>query len=235
MQKFAGTIAAVQSTAEPCLSHRERKKQATRRALHDAAFELADRHGLAHTTVEAISDRAGVAPRTFWSYFSSKEDAVINRDPDHPDRLRQALLGRPADEDAATALRRVLEQDLADRVQDSSRALRRQRLIRREPHLMAATAAAFDEIERALVAAVAERLGVDPESDLLPGVLVSAAGGACRVAQQHWVDGGGRRAFPDLVGEAFARMAEGLSPAADPGRARAGRTDETDNQEGSGR
>lgn len=214
MQLFAGTLPGVQTTtAEACGSHRERKKRATRRAIHDAAFELADRQGLAATTVEAISDRAGVAPRTFWSYFGSKEDAVIDRDPDRPDRLREALLSRPAAEDAMTALRRVLEQDLADRVPDFRRARRRQRLIRREPHLMAATAGAFDEIERALVQAVGERLGVDPDRDLLPGVMVMAAGGACRVAQQHWVDGGGSRPFPDLVGEAFARMAEGLAPA----------------------
>lgn len=213
----------MQSAADTCTSLRERKKRATRHAIHDAAFELADEHGLSHTTVEAISERAGVAPRTFWSYFSSKEDAVINRDPDRPGRLREALLGRPATEDAVTALRRVLERDLADRVLDSRRAIRRQRLIRREPQLMAATAAAFDEIERALVEAVAERLGLDPGSDLLPGVLVMAAGGACRVAQQHWVDGGGRRPFPELVGEAFARMAEGLTPAAGDHREGSGR------------
>lgn len=200
-------------SATECRSLRERKKRATRFALHDAAFELTDEHGLAHTTVESISERAGVAPRTFWSYFSSKEDAVINRDPERPGRLREALLARPDREDPVTALRRVLERDLVDRVLDSNRAIRRQRLIRREPQLMAATAAAFDEIERALVAAVAERLGLDPDVDLLPGVLVMAAGGACRVAQQHWVDSGGRRPFPELVGEAFARMAEGLAPA----------------------
>ena len=52
-----------------CLSHRERKKQATRRAIHDAAFELVEQSGFTGVTVEAISERAGVAPRTFWSYF----------------------------------------------------------------------------------------------------------------------------------------------------------------------
>lgn len=213
MQKYAGTLVPVQAAVDPYDTHRERKKRATRQAIHDAAFELADQHGLSGTTIEAISERAGVAPRTFWSYFGSKEDAVIDRDPERPARLRTALLDRPAGEDAATALRRVLEQDLADRVPDFRRARRRHRLIRREPHLMAAAAAAFDEIERALVEAVAERLGVSAEEDLLPGVLVMAAGGAFRVAQQHWLESGGRRPFPELVGEAFARMAEGLGPA----------------------
>src|SRR5579862_3444969 len=80
-------------------SHRERKKLATRQAIHEAAFELVDESGLAHVTIEAVSERAGVAPRTFWAYFGSKEDAVLKRDPDRPRSLRQALLARPAGED----------------------------------------------------------------------------------------------------------------------------------------
>lgn len=198
--------------ADPTTSLRERKKMATRRAIHDAAFELVDRHGLSGTTVEAISDRAGVAPRTFWAYFSSKEDAVINRDPDWPDTLRAELLDRPREEDVVSALRAVLEQHLAERMVDSKRAVRRQRLIRREPHLMAALAASYDEIERALVSAVAERLGVDSSADTRPAVLVMAACGTCRVAQLKWADLEGRRNLHELIEEAFAQLAQGLAP-----------------------
>lgn len=208
------------SLAPTPTSHRERKKLATHRALHEAAFELVDRHGLSGTTVEAISERAGVAPRTFWSYFSSKEDAVIDRDPATPATLRAALMSRPAGEDIVTSLRCVLGEHMADRVVDSKRAVRRQRLIRREPHLMAAVAAAFDEMERALVSAVADRLGLHPAHDLRPGVLVMAACGACRVAQQRWADLKGARPFTDLVEEAFVEMAEGLAPLAEAGRGR---------------
>ena len=166
--------------AAPPQTHRERKKLATRRAIHDAAFELVDRNGLPGTTIEAISERAGVAPRTFWSYFASKEDAVIDRDPEWPAILRAELRDRPAGEDAVTALRRVLERYVADRVVDSERAVRRLELVRREPQLMAAAAAVFDEIEQALTVAIAERLDLDPDNDLRPAVLVMAACGATR-------------------------------------------------------
>ena len=44
-------------------SRRERKKQATRQALYEAAFVLVEEHGLAAVTVEAIADRADVATR----------------------------------------------------------------------------------------------------------------------------------------------------------------------------
>lgn len=197
---------------DPSPSLRERKKQATRRAIHDAAFELAESEGLAHTTVEAISDRAGVAPRTFWAYYGSKEDAVLDRDPDWPAQLREALLARPADEDALTALRVVLERHLTERVTDSERSVRRLNLVRREPHLMAAAAASFDEIERTLVQAVAERLGLDATRDLRPGVLVKAAAGACRVAQLRWADLAGRRPLGELVQMAFDELAAGMEP-----------------------
>ena len=196
-------------TASP-VSHRERKKLATRRAIHDAAFDLVDRHGLSGTTIEAISERAGVAPRTFWAYFSSKEDAVINRDPDTVEELRDALLGRPADEDPFTALRTVLEDYVGRRVLDSRRSVRRQQLIRREPQLMAAMAAVFEEWERALVSAVATRIGVDPSTDLMPGVLVAAACSACRVAQLHWAEDGGRRPLREIMEEAYTQLAAGM-------------------------
>ena len=206
------TLPVVSVAEASATSHRERKKQATRRALHDAAFELAESQGLAHTTIEAISERAGVAPRTFWAYFASKEDAVLDRDPEWPDRLRAALLDRPADEDALAALRHVLEEFLTLRLTDSKRSVRRQKLVRREPHLMAAAAATFDEIERSLVRAVADRLGVDPSRDLRPGLLVMVASGACRVAQLRWADLEGRRPVGELVQEAFDELAEGLEP-----------------------
>jgi AcrR family transcriptional regulator len=206
-------------TVDLAPSLRERKKIATRRAIHAAAFELVERHGLAGVTVEVISDRAGVAPRTFWTYFSSKEDAVLDRDIERPDALRRALLARPADEDALTALRRVLEEDLAARAGEVDMHLRRWQLIRREPLLRAAVAAMFDEIERALVTGVAERLGRDPDVDLLPVVMVSAVIGAFRVAHVRWADMHGEVPVESLLDEAFYQLTHGLdSPELGAGR-----------------
>lgn len=206
---FCGTLPAVPTT-ELAPSHRERKKQATRRAIHLAALDLVERHGLSGATVEAISERAGVAPRTFWSYFSSKEEAVLDHEPDRPETLRLALLARPADEEPLTALQRVLEEDLARRLVDRDEGLRRYNLLRSEPHLMSAVAANFEKIERALVSAVAERTGLNPDVDIYPGVLVSAACGACRVAQLRWSGQRGRPSLGALVSEAFGQLSDGL-------------------------
>ncbi len=77
---------------------------------------------------------------------------------------------------------------------------------------MAAVAATFDEIERALVEAVAARHGQDPEADLYPALIVSAACGACRVAQLRWSDEKGRPSLPTSSAPRFDHLAAGLAP-----------------------
>ncbi len=56
---------------------RARKARETRRALEAATLALVMEQGFENTTVEQIADRAFVSPRTFFNYFSSKEDAVL--------------------------------------------------------------------------------------------------------------------------------------------------------------
>jgi AcrR family transcriptional regulator len=192
-------------------SHRERKKLATRRAIHVAALELVERHGLAGATIEAIAEQAGVAPRTFWSYFSSKEEAVLDHDPERPERLRLALLARPEEEDALTSLQKVLEGDLTARVTDRAQALRIGDLVRHEPELRAAVSATFEKVEQALVSAIAERTGQNPERDLYPGLIVSATCVACKVALLKWTGLPGRPGLQTLLEEAFEQLAAGLS------------------------
>jgi AcrR family transcriptional regulator len=193
-------------------SRRARKKLATRQAIHEAAFSLAEEGGLAAVTVEAITARADVSPRTFFNYFPSKEDAILDWDPDRPENLRLALLARPAGEDALTAMRHVTEDEVAQRVLDAERSLRRMRLIRSEPQLRAAMAAVSDEMERALVEGVAERTGWDADADLYPSVVVSAVWGAFKSAHVLWSDLGGRVSFEALIASAFDTLARGLAP-----------------------
>ncbi|MFS0703182.1 TetR/AcrR family transcriptional regulator [Cellulomonas sp. 179-A 9B4 NHS] len=65
----------------PAAGLRERKKAARRAALVDATHRLVAEHGLDTVTVEMVCAEAGVAPRTFFNYFATKDDAVLGHSP----------------------------------------------------------------------------------------------------------------------------------------------------------
>lgn len=58
---------------------RERKKLSTRRAIQHAALGLYADRGFHATTIDELCERAEVARRTFFRYFSSKEDVVLGQ------------------------------------------------------------------------------------------------------------------------------------------------------------
>lgn len=58
---------------------RERKKRERGQALRQAALELALENGYTNVTIEDICERCGVSRRTFFNYFSSKEEALLGR------------------------------------------------------------------------------------------------------------------------------------------------------------
>ncbi len=90
------------------LGVRERKKQAARKALTDAALTLFEKKGFDATTVNQIAHLAGMSPRTFFRYFETKEDVVFQDAPRHLEDLRALLRARPASESNGTALRSAL-------------------------------------------------------------------------------------------------------------------------------
>ncbi len=77
--------------AQPSL--RERKKARTRASLREHALRLFREQGYAATTVEQIAAAAEVSPSTFFRYFPTKEDVVLQDAMDT--RMADALLHQP--------------------------------------------------------------------------------------------------------------------------------------------
>jgi AcrR family transcriptional regulator len=88
------------------LGLRERKKLRTRQAIAAAALRLFAEHGYDETTIADIAAAADVSPRTFFSYFPSKEDVVFAEIDDRLAEVRERLAHRLAGESPLDAIRR---------------------------------------------------------------------------------------------------------------------------------
>jgi AcrR family transcriptional regulator len=189
---------------------RERKKLATRLALHEAALRLVAERGLDAVSVDDIADRADVSPRTFFNYFPSKVDAILGLDPEAPRRQADAFLDRPADESPVEALRAVTRAQAAEMAEDMALWPLRLKVIDAHPALLGNLAAAFGEAEKVLAGAIAERTGTRVGVDVHPTLLAGVAGVAIRTSLHRWLASDFTASLPHLVDEAWDALAAGL-------------------------
>ena len=116
---------------------RERKRQRTRRRLEEAAIGLALRDGLDKVTIDAISARADVSPRTFFNYFDSKEDAILGvRPPDISDETLAAHRVRYAESDLVESLIGLLIAVLGPSIDEPAFRGTRMEVVRQHPELL---------------------------------------------------------------------------------------------------
>ena len=89
-----GSVTAIPGTSQDRPDGlRERKKARTRAAIREHALRLFREEGYQRTTVEKIAEAAEVSPSTFFRYFPTKEDVVLQDDMDT--RMIEALERQP--------------------------------------------------------------------------------------------------------------------------------------------
>jgi len=176
-------------TEDTTLGRREKKKLETRRAIRNAALELGTELGLERLTVEAIANTAGVSPRTFFNYFSSKEDALVADATEAANQVCALLLERPAEETPMRALHNaVMDSPYFGSIQpDRERALARQRLTQHNPSLMKHQLGKIAQLEHRFADTLAQRMGVELDEDIFPELLAAMAVSMIRVAIRRWV------------------------------------------------
>jgi AcrR family transcriptional regulator len=87
---------------------RERKKARTRASLREHALRLFREKGYQETTVEMIAAAAEVSPSTFFRYFPTKEDLVLQDDMDT--RIMEAFANQPRNLSPIAAIRAAIRE-----------------------------------------------------------------------------------------------------------------------------
>ncbi|MEU9051776.1 TetR family transcriptional regulator [Streptomyces sp. NPDC048384] len=174
---------------------RERKKQRTREALLRTALELFTTQGYEHTTVDDIAAAVDVSQRTFFRYFAGKEEAALALQDMTVAHFLEAVRERPPHEAPMEALRQaVLEgwdtlNEVIQSVVPVELYLRMYQVIESTPVLFAAHLRRSAEIEEAIARILAEREGVDLDTDPRPRLAVALFGGVMRLTERQWSSG----------------------------------------------
>jgi AcrR family transcriptional regulator len=188
---------------------RERRRRQTRAEISQAALRLFQEYGVDATTVDGIANAAGISQRTFFRYFTSKEEAALPAHQDFDAALEAGLLsidpaGNPREE-----LERVYQQVMqgyADNDAPQARSmLLVNQLIRKEPLLRAALLKHNATRTTGLVDALMDRFGRDGISDLQIRLAFETCAAVVRVAFEVWVtrrEAGRNDNLPDIYASA---------------------------------
>ncbi|MBZ3900448.1 MULTISPECIES: TetR/AcrR family transcriptional regulator [Streptomyces] len=190
------TAATAATPAEERPGLRERKKQRTHDALLRAALELFTTQGYDATTVDEIAEAVDVSQRTFFRYFAGKEEAALAITDLPQEHFLAAVRARPAHEAPLEAMRNaVLEgwEAIGEAIQQVVPVelyLRAYGMVESTPALLAAHLRRADEVAREMERIIAEREGLDVDTDPRPRVAVAVFGGVMRVTERMWALGG---------------------------------------------
>ncbi|WP_230330066.1 TetR/AcrR family transcriptional regulator [Nocardia aurantiaca] len=199
---------------------RERKKQATREALREAALRLALEQGPDNVRVEDIAEAAGVSPRTYNNYFSSREQAIVAAiTTEREARVEAAVAARPPEVRLADAVIDAIVTQYTDPGEIPREALT---LITAHPSLREAFLRASSAISKPLANAIADRLGAF-DGPTAP-VLAASVAAAVRVALEQWLQPAGvapataglvvvSGSLPDMLRAALAPLVPALDAA----------------------
>jgi AcrR family transcriptional regulator len=184
------------------MDQRRARGMRNREALIHAAVELFTTQGYDATTIEQISAAAGVASRTFFHHFATKDDILFDG---YAERLQEATRRFRASRSnslwgALTETSSAVAEAIADQPEIF---VVRARMYHSVPALRATMLRINEDWIDQLTAEVARWLDSDMGTDLRPRLTATLINGANRAAIDVWVAGGGH-------GDLFELMAESV-------------------------
>lgn len=203
---------------------RAEHKRETRAAIENAAWRLFARQGFDETTVEEIADAAGVAPRTFFRYFETKEAVLYGSWRDELTEFCARLHDRPPAEPPLVALVTCLAEMVDLLEADAAELLQRTRIKIRSRRVgsyrdLVIGPAWSDAVSRVL----GERLGVDPDLDVRPRLYAGIVSVALDTAADVWIASGGTQSIARILTDVFTELGAPIAIHEPPTRAASSR------------
>ena len=165
-----------------------RKRELVRDEIARVAWDLFGSQGYEATTVEEIARAAGVSRRTFFRYFSSKEDVVVGTSDALAEAILAAFARRPRREPPLVAIQRAIRPVVVSRLAEAGQARAVIRLLRESRTLRRAMLERHARMEERLAALLARRLGTDPRRDPTPALLAFVTRAFVDTAFNVWFD-----------------------------------------------
>ena len=181
---------------------RARKRQETRQRIADAGLRLFLEHGFETTTLDAIADAAGIARRTFFHYFDSKEALLYVYEDEVEHSFRAALAAVDSNTPPFEAMALALRDMIASF--GSERARKIDIVVHSTDALRACKQADYERLESFMFSALAEKWP-DPKGRLRLRLIATVGISALRVSVDRWrLDPSG--SLQDYVDESFAAL-----------------------------
>ncbi|QMV14758.1 TetR family transcriptional regulator [Vibrio spartinae] len=195
------------------MGRRERKKLMLRDALITASYELFALKGFDETRIEDITDKVDVSNRTFFRYFSSKEDVVLDYQQAEHESFIAALNRRPFQEPVITALRHAAVEVVRKYESGSAdRFMMRQELLRSHPLVRAKALQQSEERSASIVSLIAQRMEANVTLDLRPSIVVGMIDYAHCAAYDAWKKKKSASVlYSDVLNEVFLIIESGLN------------------------
>jgi AcrR family transcriptional regulator len=153
------------------------------------ALRLFDERGFDEVTIEEIATEAHISVRTFYRYFSAKDDVLQLEIDRRSEGIRDALSTRPDDEPAMQSLRLAFEEVIAR--EDPGLLRRWIAVIQATPSVVKGVLGGIQLKTQPVISEFfAARLGL-PADGLVPVILAAAVGGVIQAALTRWFFHGG--------------------------------------------
>ena len=163
---------------------RARKRAEIHARIQAEAIRLFVEHGFEATTLDDIAAAAEVSRRSLFHYFRSKEEIVFSTKAAFPSLMAEAIGRRAQDEPLLDMVENALI-DMATRY-ESVQTRNLARLIRDTPALSAGDHAKYEQVERVLAKALADRKGL-PATDMACRVTAATAIGILKLGVEAWL------------------------------------------------